>query len=90
MNIYVGNLDYATSSEDIQAAFEEFGTVDSANVITDRQTGRSKGFGFIEMDDKDKAKGAIEALDGKDLEGRAINVNKAKPKREESRGSYRF
>lgn len=90
MNIYVGNLAYSVTSEDLRTTFEEFGVVDKADVITDRGTGRSKGFGFVEMDDDDEAKAAIEGLDGKDMEGRAIKVNKAKPKRSESRGSYRY
>ena len=90
MKVYVGNLSYSTSSEDVRAAFEEFGTVDSADVITDRSTGRSKGFGFVEMSDMDEAKAAIEALDGKDIDGRPIKVNEARPRRDDSQGSRRY
>ncbi len=86
MKLYVGNLSYSTSSEDIRAAFEEFGTVESADVITDRSTGRSKGFGFVEMSDGDEAKAAMDALDGKEVDSRAIKVNEARPRRDDSRG----
>ena len=88
MKIYVGNLSYSSSSEDVRAAFEEFGTVESADVITDRSTGRSKGFGFVEMVDGDEAKAAMDALDGKELDGRPIKVNEARPRRDDSRGRY--
>lgn len=85
LNIYVGNLDYSISSDDLRELFEEFGTVNSANVITDRDTRRSKGFGFIEMEDDDEAHEAIEELDGAEFEGRTIKVNEARP-REDNRG----
>lgn len=89
MNIYVGNLNYDTTTETLTQAFEEFGTVDSVNVITDRHTGRSKGFGFVEMGDDEEAKAAIDALDGKELDGRPLRVNVARPRREDSsRGGY--
>ena len=90
MKLYVGNLGYSTSSEDVRAAFEEFGTVDSADVIMDRSTGRSKGFGFVEMENIDEAKAAMDALDGKELDGRPIKVNEARPRRDDSRGSRRY
>ncbi|MGF1671173.1 MAG: RNA recognition motif domain-containing protein [Balneolaceae bacterium] len=80
MNIYVGNLDYKFSDDDLKELFEEFGTVDSANVIKDRDTGRSKGFGFVEMANDAEAEEAIEELDGAEVDGRTIKVNKAKPK----------
>jgi len=90
VKLYVGNLGYSTSSEDVRAAFEEFGTVDSADVIMDRSTGRSKGFGFVEMENIDEAKAAMDALDGKELDGRPIKVNEARPRRDDSRGSSRY
>jgi cold-inducible RNA-binding protein len=90
MKIYAGNLSYSVTSEDLRAMFEEFGTVDSAEVIMDRNTNRSKGFGFTEMSNDTEAKAAIEALNGKDNDGRPLNVSEARPKRTESRGSYRY
>lgn len=90
MNIYSGNLAYSLNEADLRKAFEEFGTVDSVNIITDRQTGMSKGFGFVEMPDDDEAKAAIEGLDGKELDGRPIKVNKARPRRDDRRSSYRY
>ncbi len=84
MNIFVAKLNYDTSSEALREAFEQFGEVVSANVITDRETGRSKGYGFVEMaDDKDGA-AAITALDNSDFDGNTIAVKKAEPR--ESRG----
>lgn len=82
MKIYVGNLSYSTTDEDVKAAFSQYGTVESADVITDRNTGRSKGFGFVEMDDTNEANAAIEGLNGKDIDGRNVNVNKARPREE--------
>lgn len=79
MRLYVGNLAYATTSEGLETAFAAFGTVSSATVISDRDTGRSKGFGFVEMDDDAEAKTAIRELDGTDLDGRMIKVNEARP-----------
>jgi cold-inducible RNA-binding protein len=90
MKIYAGNLSYSFSSEDLWKTFEEFGTVESADVIMDRNTNRSKGFGFVEMSSDEEAKAAIAALNGKELDGRPINVSEARPKRTESRGSYRY
>lgn len=78
--LYVGNLGYDVSSSDLQALFAGHGTVDSATVINDRDTGRSKGFGFVEMSSNEEAEAAIAALDGKDHGGRAIKVNEAKPR----------
>ena len=80
MNIYAGNLAYSVTDQSLQEAFEEFGTVDSAKVIQDRDTGRSKGFGFIEMSSNDEARAAIEALNNKELDGRNITVNEARPR----------
>ena len=81
MNVYVGNLSYDLSEEDLKTAFEEYGEVTSAKIISDRYSGRSKGFGFIEMTSDDEAKAAIEGLSGKELAGRAIVVNEARPRR---------
>ncbi len=78
--LYVGNLGYDVKGSDLEQLFGEHGTVDSASVITDRDTGRSKGFGFVEMSSDDEARNAISALDGKDFEGRALKVNEAKPR----------
>jgi RNA recognition motif-containing protein len=90
VKIYVGNLSYSVSSEDLRTAFEEFGTVDSAEVVMDRNTNRSRGFGFTEMSNDEEAKAAISALNGKDMDGRPLNVSVARPKRAESRSSYRY
>ena len=81
MNVYVGNLSYDLSEEDLKTAFGEYGEVTSAKIISDRYSGRSKGFGFIEMSSDDEAKAAIEGLSGKELGGRAIVVNEARPRR---------
>lgn len=80
MNIYVGNLSYKVSDQELQEVFEEFGEVTSAKVIKDRETGRSKGFGFVEMENDDDAQTAIEELDGAEINGRTVKVNKARPK----------
>ena len=82
--LYVGNLSYGTTDSDLQRMFEEFGTVQSAQVIMDRESGRSKGFGFVEMGSDQEAQAAIKALNGKDMDGRALTVNEAKPR--EDRG----
>ena len=84
MNIYVGNLSYQTNEDDLRAAFEDHGEVSSANVITDRDSGRSKGFGFVDMPDDQEGKAAITALDGCELDGRQIKVNEARPRAERS------
>ena len=80
MNVYVGNLSYDLSEDDLKTAFEEYGEVSSAKIIFDRYSGRSKGFGFVEMSSDDEAKAAIEALAGKELGGRTMVVNDARPK----------
>lgn len=77
--IYVGNLGFSVNNQALKTKFEQFGTVSSANVITDRETGRSKGFGFVEMSTNDEAADAINALNGTEFEGRAMTVNEAKP-----------
>jgi RNA recognition motif-containing protein len=87
-NIYVGNLSYETSSDDLREVFGEYGSVDRAQVATDRDTGRSRGFGFVEM--KDGGDEAIAALNGAELRGRSLKVNEAKPREERPRagGGY--
>ncbi len=83
--LYCGNLTYGVSSSDLEQLFGEFGTVESAEVISDRDTGRSKGFGFVEMSSDSEAQAAAAALNGREHEGRALTVNEARP-REERRG----
>jgi RNA recognition motif-containing protein len=85
MNIYVGNLSYEVTEEDLKKTFEIFGDVDSAKIIKDKYTGKSKGFGFVMMPDKAKAESAIQGLNGKDLKGRSLNVNEARPRPENRR-----
>ena len=80
MNIYVGNLSYDTNEDSLRSLFEGHGRVDAARVITDRDTGRSKGFGFVEMPDDDEARAAIEALNGNEVDGRSLTVNEARPR----------
>lgn len=87
MNIYVSNLNYATKSESLQALFAGFGEVSSANIITDRETGRSRGFGFVEMSDDNEGQQAIEALNNSDFEGKTLVVNVARPKTDRSEGN---
>ena len=84
MNIFVAKLNFSTDSAALREAFEQFGEVESANVITDRETGRSKGYGFVEMNDDSEGDAAIKALDGSDIDGNTIVVKKAEPR--ESRG----
>jgi len=90
MKIYVGNLSYSTSEEDIRTAFSAFGTVDSADLIMDRGTGRSKGFGFVEMSVDTEGQAAIDGLNGKDVDGRSLNVNVAKPREARPQTSTRY
>ena len=85
----VGNLAYGVSSSDLQQMFEEFGTVNSAQVIMDRDTGRSKGFGFVEMGSDQEAQAAIDALNGKNVDGRNLTVNEAKPREDRGGGGGR-
>ena len=84
--LYVGNLSYSVRDENLQDAFAAFGQVDSAKVMSDRETGRSKGFGFVEMSSPAEAQAAIEGLHGRDLDGRALTVNLARPKEPRSGG----
>lgn len=86
MNIYVGNLSFKTSEAELRQAFEAFGAVDTTSIITDRQTGRSRGFGFVEMPDSEEALRAIEELNGAQLGGRPITVNEARPRQDHPAG----
>ncbi len=85
MNIYVGNLDYKVDENDLKDVFQEFGTVESSKVITDKFTGKSKGFGFVTMEDDEQAKNAIEELNGATYEERVMKVNEARPKKDFNR-----
>jgi RNA recognition motif-containing protein len=91
VNIFVGNLAFSATDDSLRQLFESHGVVDKVNIITDRDTGRSKGFGFVEMPDSAAAKAAIQGLNGKELDGRALTVNEAKPReprREPSRSRW--
>jgi len=93
MKLYVGNLAFQTSSDDLQQLFAQAGTVESASVVEDRETGRSRGFGFVEMASKEEGRNAIEQFNGKELQGRNLNVNEARPRQERGnrgggRGGY--
>ena len=85
MNIYVGNLPFETTEDSLQVAFTEYGQVSSSRVITDKFTGRSRGFGFVEMPDNSEAESAIKAMSGKDFNGRALTVNEARPREDSPR-----
>jgi len=80
MNIYVGNLSFTVTEDDLRATFQAFGTVEKAAIITDKMTGQPRGFGFVEMPNKDEAVKAISGLNGKDLKGRNLKVNEAQPR----------
>ncbi len=91
-NIFVGNLNFNTSEEQLRAMFATYGTVERVSILTDRDTGRSRGFGFVEMTNEAEAEKAIAALNGANLDGRTLNVNEAKPKTDRAtggRGSFR-
>jgi RNA recognition motif-containing protein len=87
MKLYVGNLSFNTSGEDLQELFAQVGTVESATVVEDRETGRSRGFGFVEMSSKEEGQAAIQQFNGKEVGGRALNVNEAKPREERGGGN---
>ena len=89
MKLYVGNLSFQTSSEDLQELFAKAGTVESATVVEDRETGRSRGFGFVEMATNEEGQAAIQQFNGKEVGGRALNVNEAKPREERGGGGNR-
>ena len=88
MKIYVGNLSYQMTEDELKGEFEKFGTVESVILISDRETGRAKGFGFVEMTNAAEAKEAISQLDGQELSGRRVRVNEAKPRVERPRPAY--
>ena len=87
MKLYVGNLSFDTSSQDLEQMFGEIGTVESTNIIEDRETGRSRGFAFVEMSSQEEGQNAISQLDGKEIDGRQLKVNEAKPR--ENNGGFR-
>ena len=89
MNIYVGNLSPDVTGDDLRQAFGAFGQVESANVITDKFSGESRGFGFVEMPSKEEAAAAIAGMNGKDIKGRAVSVNEARPKTDRGGGGGR-
>lgn len=86
MNIYVGNLAYSVTEEDLKRTFEAYGQVETASVIKDQYSNQSKGFGFVEMPDQAEAQAAISALNGKELNGRTLTVNEARPRADKNRG----
>jgi cold-inducible RNA-binding protein len=86
MKLYVGNLAFETSSNDLQTLFAQAGTVESVSLIEDRETGRSRGFGFVEMSSKEEGAAAIKQFNGKEVGGRALNVNEAKPREDRGGG----
>lgn len=88
MKLYVGNLSFQTSSQELEDLFAGIGTVESATVVEDRETGRSRGFGFVEMANAEDAEKAIAELNGKEFGGREIKVNEAKPREDRGRGAY--
>ncbi len=88
MKLYVGNLSFNTGNEELQQLFASIGTVETATVVEDRETGRSRGFGFVEMSSKEEGERAIEELNGKEFEGRELKVNEAKPRENRSGGGY--
>jgi cold-inducible RNA-binding protein len=90
MKIYVGNLSFQTSSDDLQQLFAQAGTVETATVVEDRDTGRSRGFGFVEMASKEEGQKAIEQFNGKELNGRNLTVNEARPREDRNRGGRGF
>jgi cold-inducible RNA-binding protein len=88
MKLYVGNLAFQTTGEDLQQLFSQAGTVESASVVEDRETGRSRGFGFVEMSTKEEGQAAIQQFNGKDVSGRNLNVNEAKPREDRGGGGF--
>jgi len=87
LRIYIGNLSYQTTEENLETAFNAFGTVTSVSIIRDRHTGESRGFGFVEMDDRDQASAAITGVNGMELDGRTLTVNEARPRTGRSSGT---
>jgi cold-inducible RNA-binding protein len=89
MNIYVGNLSFETSEDDLRRVFEEFGQVANVTILKDKFSGKSRGFGFVEMPSGEEGQAAVTGLDGKEIQGRALKVNEARPKSEQSDGGDR-
>jgi cold-inducible RNA-binding protein len=89
LNIYIGNMSFDTSESDLQAAFATYGAVSTARIATDRDTGRARGFGFVEMANQTEAQAAIAGLNGTDLQGRTLTVNEARPREERGSGGNR-
>ena len=89
-NIYVGNLSFEAQESDVRELFAAHGTVDKVNLVTDRETGRPRGFGFVEMADDNEGRAAISALDGQDHQGRSLKVNEAKPRENRGGGGGRY
>ncbi|MFC1706119.1 RNA recognition motif domain-containing protein [Planctomycetota bacterium] len=89
-NIYVGNLSFNSTEDDVRTLFEQFGSVQRVNIVLDRETGRPRGFGFVEMSDEAEGQTAIEKLDGTELDGRNLKVNEAKPRASRSGGGRRW
>ena len=85
-NIFVGNLSFGATEDAVRSMFEAYGTVDRVSVVTDRETGRARGFGFVEMSGDDEGERAIAALNGRELDGRALNINEARPKEDRGGG----
>jgi cold-inducible RNA-binding protein len=88
-NIYVGNLSFGATEDAVRSMFEAYGTVERVNVVTDRETGRARGFGFVEMSNDGEGEKAIAALNGQELDGRALSVNEARPKEDRGGGGQR-
>ena len=88
-NVFVGNLSFQTTQDDLNSIFSQYGAVERVNIVTDRTTGQSRGFAFVEMSSRSEAESAISALNGTDLHGRTLNVNEARPKSEGARSGIR-
>ena len=88
-NIFVGNLSFGATEDAVRSLFESYGTVDRVSVVTDRDTGQARGFGFVEMRNDAEAQNAISAINGRELDGRALNVNEARPKEDRGGGGFR-
>jgi len=86
MKVYIGNMSYETTEDTVRSAFETYGEINSINLISDRDTGRPKGFGFVEMSNDEEAKAAIAGLNGTEIDGRTVNVNEARPPQQGNRG----
>jgi RNA recognition motif-containing protein len=88
MKLYIGNMSFQTTSDDLNGLFSQAGTVNSANIVTDRDSGFSRGFGFVEMSSKEEGESAISMFDGKDVDGRSLKVNEARPREDRGNGGF--